>query len=598
MSSKKHAPDSRQLSLDIEPTSPATNAAPSPAGHKSPSAWAPSAELAWQAPEAPWDALLLAAELNHTDLINSLLSLPIDWNMKASEPGTRTLRGLNKQDEGKTALHLLLRQRSSQSWNPDGFETDALQAQRQALELARRGADFIGLSNDQQSALAVAATHQRKEFIQGLAGHPDFIYERVKSLRVGGFNPAAPVKDHRPSLLGHLIRTDQEEAATALITQAGWPVNERDNQGQLPLGYCRHARMTAALLKLGADPALEDADGVNAMAHAQGAENTQERDKMIGLLAQALRKGAAKNDPVLMAQLQAENLPALLEAAENSPKSSLSKLISAFKFDIRSVKDPRTGATPLMAALKGGRLSSAAYLLEAGASINAQDGQGLSAAAYLLLGRAASGSPAGMAKALYQKAEPLIQWDLTDPQGRPLSFQPFLIKPNDDPEALKTALERVIAASSERGAPLRGARSEPLMSVFAPALIETKRDWQFYEHARKALGETLKIKQLDGVDHVLKAALVKYAQTGSSSYSYGAGSSREFFSQIDTLIKQGAITPESLPACTDYFNAAPEAKRAAMAESLPGLHAFLELCALRQEQAPAAQGARKNGPRL
>lgn len=599
MSSKKNAAQPGQLSLDIEPSAEAP-ASPASASQTSSSAWAPNPDLAWSAPESPWDAILLAAELNHTDLIDSLLALPHQWDLRAQEPGTRAIRGLGKNDEGKTALHLLLRQRSSSGWSSDGFESGSGQAQRQALELVRRGADFLGLSEDRQSALAIAAINGRQDFICGLAGHPDFQYEKIKGLKSGPHNMALTAQDQRMPILGHLIRSGQQQAAQALIEAAGWPVNAKDFLGHLPLGYCEHAHMTEALLKLGADPALEDDHGVNAMTHAQNADNTQERDKMIGLIAGALRKGAAKNDPALLAQLQNDNLPALLEAAQNAPKSSLLKLISAFRFDLPNVRDPKTGATPLMATLLGGRLSSAAHLLNAGCSINAQDANGISAAAYLLLGLAASGSPSGSAKALYANAEPTIDWSIVNRDGLPVAFHPFLITGVEDHSALNTALDRVVGVAESSKAPLAGPGGEPLMSAFAPAVEGLNRDWVIFDMLNKGLNATLKINQPEGVDHLLKVALKKYAPKdfAASAYSYGGNNTRAFFTQIEALIKQGVVQPESLELSTELFDNASESGRSAMAESIPSIHSFLELCSLRQANAPRASSARKAGPRL
>lgn len=365
-------------------------------------------------------ALAIACSIQNASLARGLLELPEPWDLNAPfDPEVGSSEG------SPTPLAHLLTYRSPgygyrlRSQPNEDFSVDEVSAV--ALSMVERGADYLIEADGGMSALTLCAQNGRQDFIEALANHPDFHYERLREVRVGSLPPFLLTREiddsesesesesegaaldrarsertaaaaARTPLLGFLVLGGQMRSARALIEDAGFPINALDPVGRLPIGYCRDVDTTERMLALGADPSLEDAQGLNALARVQDVTDTSTREKMIGLIAARLLKGVKANSSA-MVHLQSQNVAALMEAAENQPKTSLLKVISSFKFDVSKVLDPKSGETPLAAALRGGRLANANYLIERGCDLNAADLQGVGAGSHLLAGRETSNGP-------------------------------------------------------------------------------------------------------------------------------------------------------------------------------------------------------------
>ena len=386
-------------------------------------------------------ALMSAAEINHVELGYKLLSMAHPWNVNEVLLDSRT----RKNDIGCSVLAIFLNK-------PNGYwgqtntshESDSLLAQKICLELVQRGSDLLTLSPQNEAPLACAIRNQREHFIAQLKGHPQFQFPLIKALRIGQrekpSDPQKPNHDSRRGILEFAVSSSSLPMVRSLINDAGWNINELGPSGKYPIGFAKNAPMCQLLLSLGANPALEDLQGENALARTQSqAENTVERDKMIGMIAKDMAKRGGAS-PALMEQLRAENVVALLEAAEKAPKSSLLKTISAFKFDPSKVQDPETGLTPLMAALRGGKLASAAHLLKCGCSFDTQDQKGRCAAAYALLGQS---SPNGPSSIDLIKDWP-IDWSARSQEGFSPLFQCLEWPESNNLRARATTLWNVI----------------------------------------------------------------------------------------------------------------------------------------------------------
>lgn len=586
--------DPRQLSLlDSAKMSP-TESPPSesiisaetktPAQTTTPS-WAPQTELQYQSPEKIYDALLLAAELNHTLLVDALLSLPMAWDLKAFEDGTRQQSGLYREDKDKTALHLLLRNRNTnQHWQERGFETDHRQAELQALELVRRGSSFLALDAQEQSCLAIAASHKREVFFQGISTHPDFTYQNLKDLRVGvKSHHAKPTdQDNRDSLLGYLIKTGLHASVRLMLKEAQWPINERDLNGRYPISYVKDAFTAKVLLDMGADPALEDAHGKNATHYVQSIDTTAERDKIIGMVATILRKRATKDNPELLDQLRRDNIPALLETAKSATKSSLVKMMSAYKHDAATVCDPKTGKTPLMVCLQEGKLSAAQYLLDHGSSLNQQDQSGLSTAAYFLLNKAQGGSNRNLQVSFTKTHAPDINWNLTNKEGLPTAFHLFHLPFAVDSNTLLTGLKNIMSLyQKDSKLPIKGPNGESLVASFAQSMDRvTNHGYNYFDNLSKGFDSARILEEWSAADDLLSTGIQKLTQENQSHYY--RSNARIFFETFQKFMSTHKISNDILIKSVQRFESLSAAQREAISKEQPTIYVLLEQQALQQ----------------
>lgn len=408
---------SAQLGLDFDapppPPPPLTPPARAPSSPPGPPAWlAPQLPIA---PERGMDALAMACAIQNAPLARALMELPQQWDFNAPHE-----LGFGARPGAPSPLaHLLLAR--AHHWSNPGARPGFDNITATALSMVERGADFLQTHNAGLNAITLCAIGQREEFFEHLQGHPRFAHALMGHLRVGsrGLDEATRPDTRRP-LLGYLVANGQLSSATALISHAGFPPNGFDPDGRLPIGYCRTLDALEALIALGAQPGLVDQHGLNALARAQEVSDTETRDKMITRIANELKK-EAKSNPSIMATLQAQNIAALLEAAQNAPKSSLLKTISAFKFDVSKARDPKTLLTPLMAACLGGRMASAQHLLAAGSDINALDANGVPASAYLLAGAETSNGPPCSTLAKAQASR--IDFSILSKRGWPVAME-------------------------------------------------------------------------------------------------------------------------------------------------------------------------------
>jgi ankyrin repeat protein len=423
-----------QLGLDFD-AAPSAEPAATPEPTPSIKAKEPTAPD-WLAPEQRsvsergMDALAMACSIQNAPLARALMELPERWDFNA-----QYAPGLGFQPGAPSPLSHLLATRQSHGWSNNEHNPGLDDITSTALRMVERGADFLQTDRRGLNAISLCAMSRRQEFFMHLEGHPRFAYSLMGQMRVGslsedqidsekrlgtGEDKPALMPDTRRPLMGHLILTGQLWAAEALVAHAQFGPNQLDPDGRLPIGYCRSLEAIEKLLSLGAQPGLTDAEGLNALARIQDVSETEVRDKMITRVANELKK-SAKSDPSIMATLQAQNIAALLEAAQNAPKSSLLKTISAFKFDVSKARDPRTLLTPFMAACLGGRMASAAHLLAAGSDINAQDADGVSAASYLLAGNETSNGPDCIDVA--KKHAPEINFSSLSHRGWPVALE-------------------------------------------------------------------------------------------------------------------------------------------------------------------------------
>jgi ankyrin repeat protein len=438
MNQNKHT--ANQLGFDFDRPAPATD--PDHGIFPLDAMTHPQTTPAWTAPmpiEAQSGGLLalaIACSIQNAPLVRELMRLPIDWDFNAPfDP-----LGVNFLGQPGPLGHLLHHRSHGYGSFYQHKTLGRDEVSDVALAMIERGADFLAIDEQGQTPISFCASSGRVEIFQSLAGHPDFLHHKLKDIRVGSWrapepndsesdldehpdqtkHDAAEFIDPRPPLLGHLIRTKHIEAAVSLIEHAGFPINGLDADGMLPLGYCPDAESVDTLIKLGANPSLTDAEGFNALARAQSVSDTATREKMIVRISSELKKNA-KNNPALLATLQAENIAALLESARHAPKSSLLKNISAFKYDVTKVFDPHTLTTPLMAAFQGGRMASAEYLLAAGCDINAVDADGVPASSYLLAGKETPSAPASIS--VCKNWAPLIDFTIKSHRGYPAAVE-------------------------------------------------------------------------------------------------------------------------------------------------------------------------------
>lgn len=412
--------------------------------------------------------LLMACLINHTPLVASLLEGPGPFSfLETLPPAERSDRLPGHQDEAHwPAISLLLRAAPSSSWSSrPHFERaapDTPSAEALALRMLEMGAGLLYPPEAPgASPLAAAIEHRRSSFLEAVGAHPDFSFPKIEAL----------LASDGSELLSRAVFLNNIPAARALLLQAKWPPNRLDRLGRHPLGYARTPEMAQAMLSLGADPALKDAEGLNALERASSVRDTPAREGILQAFAASLRQSS---DPAALADLREGNVAALLLAAEKSPKGTLEKIIRSFKFDVAKLRDPKTGRTPLMAALLGGRLASAKDLLARGCDINAADARGISAAAYLLLCNDANRTYGSFGenfdKRLLNSLKSQIDWSAVSLEGVPLPLQPALLAERSKLPSLcaRLSLQEALAA----GADLRSLRM-PDGASFARAYLRS-----------------------------------------------------------------------------------------------------------------------------
>ncbi len=572
-------------------------------------------------PDAP-SALLQACDAGHTSLVASLLDLPIAWDLREIRPSGEDEEQIpsladDEEDEdenenengaerpsappappapaepagpsGWPAVSLLLRSSHGYGYGYHRREESSLPSCPNGLnektflglEMIRRGASpiFPPMPHG-ASPVASACDTSREEFLRGLAGHPEFTFERIVGLKTASGS----------ELLSFAVSSNRTEIAKALIEVAGWPVNRQDASGMLPIGYARTSEMIETLLSLGADPALRDAEGLNALARIQNIDTTSEREAIMSRLMESLRKGPSAKDPSVMAALREENAAALFKAAQEAPKSTLTKLIASFKFDVAKLRDPKTGRTPLMAALLGGRVASAKDLVARGCDINAVDRDGISAAAYLLLGNDANSSYYSRSSAseeLLALVGPSIDWSLKTPAGIPVALQPALMpEKTDRAHRFFYSLFGALKTFQIDLSCLRGPEGEPFARYYLP--IVSKSDHYSLAQLAELGMRSLEAGQVDG------ALLCALEFISSKRIAYEWNWEKNFDALLDGVLDAGS-DPERAAVIARTFSLASKAQRKALAERAPERLARLEALSLATLGDPAA--SKKARPR-
>lgn len=569
--------------------------------------WSAPTTIAAASGHVSSNALALACAARDASLVEMLLGLPISWNLNGRYAASSSSPRINLTP----MAHLLYGPGSNTRL---AARPDSMTATEVALAMISRGASFVQESDDGQSALGIAVTHGNEPFIAALAGHPDFDYKVLNNMRVGSTpSPSAeaeadgskPALDSRQPILASLVSRNLMKGAEALILQADFPINGLDPSGRLPIGYAPNADALGHLLSWGADPSLPDARGLNAMTHAQRIADTTTREKMITILAAKMRKNAAAN-PDALAELQRENMPALLNAAGTSTKSSLLKILSAFKFVAADARDPKTLLTPLMAALHGGKLASAKHLIDLGCGINDANINGVTASAYLL---GAIQSPNGPSVDEILK---LVKDDINlgekSKRGWPVALEgafcmaknPAENSYNSAPTEVATRIESLLMISA---APLRaglavGSKGETLAEAYVAGKPKSS-----YRH--KTISELYKLNAALGTPEALDRAIASLIRSypGTSGYSYSSQSN--FATAMDLMVSDLKANPVPLRHTAAVMALAPYVFpeitiiKELISKSYPAISSGVETFEIEQalgtEQSSLAQ---RRGPRL
>ncbi len=532
--------------------------------------------------------LLLACLLAHTELADALLALPVEWDFSETAPPSGNPRPGSPKAPGWPLISLLLRERPPY-WSRDphleGPARDGMSASAStSLAMLARGASLLHPPSPHgASPLAAAIDAKRLDFLEAVSSHPEFRFERVQGLLCSSGK----------ELLSEAILTDQIPVVRWLLERAGWPADRPDRDGRLPLGLSRSKAMTETLLSLGADPSLRDAAGQSALARAQEIESTPEREGAMALLASALRKGSSPKDPAALEALREENAAALIKAAELSPKSTLTKLIASFKFDVSKLRDPKTGRTPLMAAFLGGRVASAEELLARGCSLGALDAQGIQASAYLMLGREASGS-SGASEHLLHRLASSFEWSGRSPAGLPLALQPSILLPllpdherRDLPARVLRAAQRALLLPED----WRGASGESFAAAYLGAAGSPSSGWRLRENiALACLRASEHASQADGALLSLGALLSRRKELRLEAKELSEMFARAESIPIDELSR--SLLPLAIASL-------PSSAREAIAEARPSYLARLESFLLEREASEASDpdAASRHRPR-
>lgn len=549
---------------------------------------------------------MLACQLRHTDLVRSLLSssLSHDFSERLVFDQEKSPRGsqIDSDCDGQTSLMLLMRPQG-RSWHAINFESSSEASCELGLQMVERGASFVIVDHQDQSALGIALEAGRENFIVGLRGHPDFIRERIQSLRVGaldrrpsrseGDEPASPRPDRRPSLIAKAVLDDRHLAIRALVESARLPLNELDVNGRYPIAHAQTLPTLELLLELGADPSLEDADGLNALAHAQDVADTATRDKMIARIAQHMLR--ARKNPSDLAAIQNANIAGLLEAAEKAPKSSMLRTISAFKFDASKVADEH-GFTPLMAALRGGRLASAEHLLGLGCDLNARTDQGIPACAFLAAGFETPNGPRSLdlLKAHGAKAD----WSAQDHEGLTPALRGLSLSARANsyrPGALSflAALKpHCLARGLDLSTVLVGRDGQLPVDILADVFLSDSTRLNLWNAPRQLLeAHQLWPDHPDSIDALSSAAL----RVAGAACSHGEAAHALRTAQEALKARSATASPPRRLALA--WSQAPLDARQGFAATAPDLLAWIERHELSLSSSPAARPSAASGSR-
>lgn len=527
-------------------------------------------------PDSPSALLRACAENASRPLIASLLDLPIAWDL--SERSERS------DLSGKTAAGILL---SSWHRGHDSGSEPLLAAwpslspeSALAAEMVERGASPIFPADPGASPVACAAATGRADFLAAIASHPDFSFPKILPL----------LSFQKTELLSAACASGLIDVARILVETAGWPVNRQDKDGRFPLGYAQTLEMSQALLNLGADPSLPDAEGLNAIARAQSIRDTSAREAVVSALAKKMREAAPGAES--LADLARGNEAALFQAAQNAPKSTLSQLLKAFRFDPSKLRDPRTGRTPLMAALLGGRQANARELAGKGCSINDQDADGVSAAAYMLLGADANSTWAAPSRGFadFARLEMEIDWSAVCSKGYPVALQPLrlfgLMKKDPYQRDYRQRLSGCLALAAHCGADLSSLRmpdGAPFASGYLAAAPQ-KPEARAAE-AIALLQHSVSAGQPDGA--MLCAA--ELFSSGSRPYEMGTRDFKAALASAAALPADEASAPFLAKAAASIGPAA----REALGRDFPEYLAAIERAEISTAAEAAGPGSRK-----
>lgn len=620
---RKPRPHTGQLGLNFfdlpepeaAPQAPPAAKKPTRPPEASEESLAAMAAAGWSAPtpiiaasgHASSNALALACAARDASLVEMLLGLPISWSLNGRYAANASAERMNLTP----MAHLLNGQGAN---TRPAARPSSMTATEVALAMIFRGASFIQESDDGQSPLGIAVSNGNEPFISALAGHPDFDHAILGNMRVGStpkpdqetsVDASKPELDSRQPILASLISRNLMKGAEALIIQADFPINEPTPSGRLPIGYAPNPEALDLLLSWGADPSLRDARGLNAMSHVQRIPDTGTREKMITILATKMRKNAATN-PDALAELQRENLPALLNAAGTSTKSSLLKILSAFKFVAADARDPKTLLTPLMAALHGGKLASAKHLIDLGCRINDANTNGVTASAYLL---GAIQSPNGPSvNELISLVKNDIDLGARSKRGWPVPLEgafcmaknPAENSYNSTPIEVAKRIESLLmlAAPAERAALVVGPKGETLAEAYVAAKPKSS-----YRH--KVITELYLLNAAAGTPENLDRTIASLIRSyvGNSGYSYSNQST--FATAMDLMASALNANPVPLGNTAAVMALGPDvipeiaAIKELIAKNYPGITSGVETFEIEQTLgASDGLSAPRRGPRL
>lgn len=333
-------------------------------------------------------ALLQACDTGQIDVIRALLSSghAFDFNTPLVLAKTQQSHS-STAPEAELPIHLLAKFGKA-AQHHHGRDTEL--ALDLCLHMVEQGASLTARDGRGATAIeALTAFHPNPRLsviFSKLEGHPEFNHATLRDVLIvqkAGLDPT--------TLMGMSAQVDID--AIKILMKAGFPINEPDALGRLPVGYAMRAEDFSSLAALGADVSLEDNHGLAAIDRARSISDPTVRDRSVATLAMLRHAAQGQPGPALEDLLRLKDFKQVLQAARQHTKQTLLRTVSLAKIKPETVRDPFTGSTALMEAFKGGRLSSAQWLLDKGSSLMERDAEGRPACAWLFCAQPlASGS--------------------------------------------------------------------------------------------------------------------------------------------------------------------------------------------------------------
>lgn len=278
----------------------------------------------------------------------------------------------------------------------------------------------------------------------------------------------------------------------------------------------------------------------------------------------------------------------VFRAASCSSKATLAALLRRLPAEAVSLRDPKTGRSPLMGALLAGRQPNARELVARGASLDEADRDGVRASAYMLLGRDAAAGHAPPSRSFAAFAAAKADWSLACSKGYPVALQASRLlsahKPKNGMAARLCGPSSVLKLASECGVSLRALRFPDGSSFASGYLAALPRGPHFLSYGCEDAVELLRLcveaEQPDGA--LLCAASILSVPAQSRAYDARPAALAPLFLEAASL-PIGAEAARALPAAAASFGARALGE---LQSDFPSLFALAESALLSEIPAP------------